>query len=230
MTKRRAYQSGENPESANAALYALQETLTLALKMLHPFMPFLTEEIYCTLHPEEETIMLSDWPVYNKEREFPEEEAMVERCKEMVKGVRNRRSEMNVPPSRKVTVYLASEQEAVRAVFESQKEMYAGLIGASEVFVQADQMGIAKDAVSIVIPDAVVYIPLEDLVDLEKERERLEKERKRLEKELSRSKGMLNNERFLSKAPEAKVQEEKDKLEKYEQMMEEVKKQLSALK
>ncbi len=174
--------------------------------------------------------MLSDWPVYNKEREFPEEEAMVERCKEMVKGVRNRRSEMNVPPSRKVTVYLASEQEAVRAVFESQKEMYAGLIGASEVFVQADQMGIAKDAVSIVIPDAVVYIPLEDLVDLEKERERLEKERKRLEKELSRSKGMLNNERFLSKAPEAKVQEEKDKLEKYEQMMEEVKKQLSALK
>ena len=230
MTKRRAYQSGENPESANAALYVLQETLTLALKMLHPFMPFLTEEIYCTLHPEEETIMLSDWPVYNKEREFPEEEAMVERCKEMVKGVRNRRSEMNVPPSRKVTVYLASEQEAVRAVFESQKEMYAGLIGASEAFVQADQTGIAKDAVSIVIPDAVVYIPLEDLVDLEKERERLEKERGRLEKELSRSKGMLNNERFLSKAPEAKVQEEKDKLEKYEQMMEEVKKQLSALK
>ncbi len=230
MTKRRTYHKSENPKSANAALYTLREVLTLALKMLHPFMPFLTEEIYCTLHQEEETIMLADWPAYTEERNFPEEEAKVERCKELVKNVRNRRSEMDVPPSRKAAVYLVSKQAAVCEIFESEKDMYAGLMGAGDVFVQADKTGIAKDAVSIVIPDAVVYIPLEDLVDMAKERERLEKEEARLLKELARSQGMLNNERFLSKAPESKVQEEKEKLAKYEQMMEQVKMQLAGLK
>ena len=174
--------------------------------------------------------MLSDWPGYTEERDFAKEEAMVERCKELVKSVRNRRSEMDVPPSRKATVYLVSENADVRDVFEGEKEMYAGLMGAGEVKVQADQTGISEDAVSIVIPDAVVYIPLEDLVDLEKEKERLLKEQEKLEKELARSKGMLSNERFLSKAPEAKVNEEKEKLQKYEQMMEQVKKQLESLK
>ena len=229
MTKRRTYHKSENPKSANAALYTLREVLTLALKMLHPFMPFITEEIYCTLHEEEETIMLSDWPVYKEERNFAKEEANVERCKELVKNVRNRRSEMDVPPSRKAAVYLVSEKEEVRHIFEAEKDMYAGLMGASDVFVQTDKTGIAKDAVSIVIPDAVVYIPLEDLVDMEKERERLQKEEARLTKELARSRGMLSNERFLSKAPESKVQEEKDKLAKYEQMMEQVKKQLGTV-
>ncbi len=245
MTKRRTYHKEENPASANAALWTLQEVLTQALKMLHPYMPFITEEIFCTLHPEEGTIMLpaelqngieecresvSGWPVYREDRDFPQEEAMVERCKELVKSVRNRRSEMDVPPSRKATVYLVSENAEVRDIFETEKDMYAGLMGAGEVKVQADQSGIAEDAVSIVIPDAVVYIPLEDLVDLEKEKERLLKEEERLLKELARSKGMLSNERFLSKAPEAKVKEEKEKLLKYEQMMEQVKKQLASLK
>lgn len=230
MTKRRTYQREKNPASANAALWTLKEVLTQALKMLHPYMPFLTEEIYCTLHPQEETIMLSEWPVYQKERDFPKEEAMVERCKELVKSVRNRRSEMDVPPSRKAAVCIVSESEKARQVFELEKDMYAGLMGASEVIVSADKAGIAEDAVSIVIPDAVVYIPLEDLVDMEKEKERLNKEKERLTKELARSKGMLSNERFLSKAPEAKVQEEKDKMKKYEQMMEQVEKQLASLK
>ncbi len=230
MTKRRTYRKEENPVSANAALWTLQEVLTQALKMLHPYMPFITEEIFCTLHPEEETIMLSDWPAYRGEWDFAGEESMVERCKELVKSVRNRRSEMDVPPSRKATVYLVSENENVRDVFEGEKDMYAGLMGAGEVRVQTDNAGISEDAVSIVIPDAVVYIPLEDLVDLKKEKERLLKEQARLEKELARSKGMLSNERFLSKAPEAKVNEEKEKLLKYEQMMEQVKKQLDSLK
>ncbi len=230
MTKRRTYRKEENPVSANAALWTLQEVLTQALKMLHPYMPFITEEIFCTLHPEEETIMLSDWPAYRGEWDFAGEESMVERCKELVKSVRNRRSEMDVPPSRKATVYLVSENENVRDVFEGEKDMYAGLMGAGEVRVQTDNAGISEDAVSIVIPDAVVYIPLEDLVDLKKEKERLLKEQARLEKELARSKGMLSNERFLSKAPETKVNEEKEKLLKYEQMMEQVKKQLDSLK
>ena len=230
MTKRRTYNREKDPKSANAALYTLKEVLTQALKMLHPFMPFITEEIFCTLHPEEDTIMLADWPVYEETRNFAKEESMVERCKELVKSVRNRRSEMDVPPSRKAAVHIVSENEEVRDIFEVEKDMYAGLMGASEVRIQSDKTGIAEDAVSIVIPDAVVYIPLEDLVDMAKEKERLEKEQARLEKELARSKGMLSNERFLSKAPEAKVQEEKDKLAKYEQMMEQVKAQLVSMK
>ncbi len=230
MTKRRIYRREENPASANAALWTLQEVLTNALKMLHPYMPFITEEIYCTLHPDQETIMLSDWPVYTEERNYPAQEAMVERCKELVKSVRNRRSEMDVPPSRKAAVYLVSENEEVRDIFESEKDMYAGLMGASEVIVAADKTNFAQDAVSIVIPDAVVYIPLEELVDMEKEKERLFKEKERLEKEIARAKGMLGNERFLSKAPEAKVQEEKDKLLKYEQMMEQVNVRISSIK
>ena len=230
MTKRRTYNREKDPKSANAALYTLKEVLTQALKMLHPFMPFITEEIFCTLHPEEDTIMLADWPVYEEARNFAKEESMVERCKELVKSVRNRRSEMDVPPSRKAAVHIVSENEEVRDIFEAEKDMYAGLMGASEVRIQSDKTGIAEDAVSIVIPDAVAYIPLEDLVDMAKEKERLEKEQARLEKELARSKGMLSNERFLSKAPEAKVQEEKDKLAKYEQMMEQVKAQLASMK
>ncbi len=230
MTKRRTYHRDQDPVSANTALWTLKEVLAQALKMLHPFMPFLTEEIFCTLCPEEETIMLADWPVYSKERDFSAEEAMVERCKELVRSVRNRRSEMDVPPSRKAAVYIVSETEAIRQIFEAERDMYAGLMGASDVLVQSDTAGIADDAVSIVIPDAVVYIPLEDLVDMAKEKERLEKEQARLEKELARSRGMLNNERFLSKAPQAKVQEEKDKLLKYEQMMEQVTMQLASIK
>lgn len=230
MTKRRTWQAKEHPASANAAFWTLKEVLTQALKLLHPFMPFLTEEIFCTLHPQEETIMLSDWCVYDEARNFEAEEAVVERCKELVKSVRNRRSEMDVPPSRKATVYIVSEQEAVRCAFASETEMYAGLMGAGEVFVQEDKTGIAEDAVSIVIPEAVVYIPLEDLVDMEQERARLEKEKARLEKELARSKGMLCNERFLSKAPEEKVREEKEKLLRYEQMMEQVMARLDAIK
>lgn len=226
MTKRRT----QPDASRNAALWTLQEALTQALKMLHPFMPFLTEEIFCALHPEEETVMLAEWPAYKEEWAFPEEEAAVERIQGLVKAVRNRRSEMDVAPSRKAAVYLVSEDEAVRAMFAQEKEMYQGLMGASEVHALADRAGIADDAVSIVIPDAVAYIPLSDLVDMEKEKERLEKEKGRLEKELARSRGMLGNEKFLSKAPEAKVKEEQEKLKKYEQMMEQVAARLDAIK
>ena len=114
--------------------------------------------------------------------------------------------------------------------FEGMKRAYTMLISASEIQVQSDKAGIGEDAVSVVIPGAVVYIPLEDLVDLAKEKERLEKEREHLKKELARSKGMLSNEKFLSKAPEAKVQEEREKLEKYEQMMKQVEERLSQMK
>lgn len=229
MTKTRTYQKEKNPASANAALWTLKTALTEALKLLHPFMPFITEEIFCTLHPEEETIMLAAWPEFKEERSFPREEEMLEHCKDLVKGIRNVRSEMDVPPSRKAKVFLVAEDAELRDAFTVNKNAYQNLAGASEVSVQADKAGIGEDAVSLVIPGAVVYLPLEDLVDLEKEKERLVKEMARLEKELARSGAMLSNEKFLSKAPEAKIQEEKEKLAGYEQMMAQVKERLEQM-
>ena len=230
IAKVRTYKKDENKESANAALWTLKTVLTQALKLLHPYMPFITEEIYCTLHTEEETIMRSDWPVYQDAWHFEKEEEMVEHSKDLVKGVRNVRTEMDVPPSRKAKLFVVSDDASLRETFETMKEAYMTLASASEAVVQADKTGIGEDAVSVVIPGATVYLPLEDLVDFEKEKERLAKEKERLTKELARSKGMLSNEKFLSKAPEAKVQEEKDKLAKYEQMMAQVEERLAQMK
>ncbi len=230
IAKVRLYKKEEDPKAANAALWVLKTVLTNALKMLHPYMPFITEEIFCTLCPEEETIMLAPWPEYTEEWNFAKEEADVETIKVLVKGIRNIRSEMNVPPSRKAKYFIVSPDENLRELFASHKDIYSQLISASEIDVQADKAGIPEDAVSVVIPNAVVYIPLEELVDMAKERERLEKEKAKLAKELARSNGMLNNEKFLSKAPQAKVDEEKAKLEKYKQMMEDVENRLAQLK
>ncbi len=229
IAKVRLYKKEENPKAANAALWTLKTVLTSALKLLHPYMPFITEEIYCTLCPEEETIMLASWPEYTDKWVFSVAEAAVEKVKELVRGIRNIRSEMNVPPSRKAKYYIVSEDGMLRMLFQSSVDRYAHLISASEVIVQEDKTGIPDDAVSVVITNAVVYIPLEELVDMEKEKERLTKEKAKLEKELARSNGMLNNEKFLSKAPQAKVDEEKAKLEKYKQMMADVEARLAQL-
>jgi len=230
IAKVRTYKKDEDARAANSALWTLHTVLGQALKLLHPYMPFITEEIYCTLNPQEETIMLADWPVYKEEWNFPAEEEMLAHVKELVKGIRNLRTEMDVPPSRKAKVFIVSEDKALCETFESMKKTYQNLISASEIDVQSDKAGIGEDAVSVVIPGAVVYMPLEDLVDMEKEKERLLKEEERLKKELARSHGMLNNEKFVSKAPAAKIQEEKDKLAKYEQMMATVQERLAQMK
>ena len=230
IAKVRTYKKDEDARAANSALWILRTVLGQALKLLHPYMPFITEEIYCTLNPQEETIMLADWPVYKEEWNFSAEEEMLAHVKELVKGIRNLRTEMDVPPSRKAKVFIVSEDKALCETFESMKKTYQNLISASEVDVQSDKAGIGEDAVSVVIPGAVVYMPLEDLVDMEKEKERLLKEEERLKKELARSHGMLNNEKFVSKAPAAKIQEEKDKLAKYEQMMATVQERLAQMK
>ncbi len=230
IAKVRTYKKDEDARAANSALWTLRTVLGQALKLLHPYMPFITEEIYCTLNPQEETIMLADWPVYKEEWNFSAEEEMLAHVKELVKGIRNLRTEMDVPPSRKAKVFIVSEDKALCETFESMKKTYQNLISASEVDVQSDKAGIEEDAVSVVIPGAVVYMPLEDLVDMEKEKERLLKEEERLKKELARSHGMLNNEKFVSKAPAAKIQEEKDKLAKYEQMMATVQERLAQMK
>ena len=230
IAKVRTYKKDEDARAANSALWTLRTVLGQALKLLHPYMPFITEEIYCTLNPQEETIMLADWPVYKEEWNFSAEEEMLAHVKELVKGIRNLRTEMDVPPSRKAKVFIVSEDKALCETFESMKKTYRNLISASEIDVQSDKAGIGEDAVSVVIPGAVVYMPLEDLVDMEKEKERLLKEEERLKKELARSHGMLNNEKFVSKAPAAKIQEEKDKLAKYEQMMATVQERLAQMK
>ena len=230
IAKVRTYKKDEDAKAANSALWTLRTVLGQALKLLHPYMPFITEEIYCTLNPQEETIMLADWPVYKEEWNFAAEEEMLTHVKELVKGIRNLRTEMDVPPSRKAKVFIVSEDKALCETFESMKKTYQNLISASEIDVQSDKAGIGEDAVSVVIPGAVVYMPLEDLVDMEKEKERLLKEEARLKKELARSHGMLNNEKFVSKAPAAKIQEEKDKLAKYEQMMATVQERLAQMK
>ena len=174
--------------------------------------------------------MLSDWPVYSEERHFPEEEAMIARAKDLVRGMRNLRTDMEVPPSRKAKIIITSDDENVRNTFTAIQDTYMSLAGATEISIQAGKDGISEDAVSVVIPDAVLYIPLEDLVDFEKEKERLTKEKEKLQKELARSKGMLSNEKFISKAPAEKVAEERAKMEKYQQMMDEVVARLNQMK
>ncbi len=229
MVKPRLYAS-DNQVSSNAALWTLKTVLIDALKLLHPYMPFITEEIFCTLQSEEESIMISSWPVYAEERNFAKEEKEIEIMKEAIRGIRNVRTSMNVPPSKKAQVYVVSEKPEMRAIFEEGKLFFASLAYASEVIVQADKSGIADDAVSVVIANANVYIPFAELVDIAQEIERLEKEEKKLAGELARVNGMLNNANFVSKAPAAKIEEEKAKLEKYTQMMEQVKERLAQLK
>ncbi len=230
IAKARMFKKEKEPESAQVAMWTLKTVLIEALKLLHPYMPFITEEIFCTLQDKEPTIMLSEWPKYREEYHFAAAEEAVEHVKDLVKGIRNTRAEMNVPPSRKAKVFIVTEDTGLSETFEKMKSAYSLVVGASEVKVQADKSGIGEDAVSVVIPGAVVYLPLEDLVDLEKEKERLLKEKEKLTGELARSKGMLSNEKFLNRAPEAKVQEERDKLAKYEQMMAQVEERLSQMK
>ena len=229
MVKPRLYNS-DNAKSQNAALWTLKTVLIDALKLLHPYMPFITEEIFCTLQSEEESIMISSWPVYSEARNFAKEEKDIETLKEAVRGIRNVRTEMNVAPSKKARVYVVSENENIRNTFEEGKLFFASLAYASDVVVQNDKEGIADDAVSVVIADANVYIPFAELVDIKLEIERLEKEEKRLDGELNRVNGMLNNEKFMSKAPEAKIAEEKEKLKKYTQMKQQIVERLAQLR
>ena len=230
LAKYRIYHAEENPAAANSALYTLKTVLGDALKLLHPFMPFVTEEIYGALVPEEESLMMSFWPEYKESSCYPEAENIVDHMKEIIRGVRNVRAEMNVAPSRKAKTYIVCENENLCQGFEEIKESSMPLMSANEIQIQSDKSGIAEDAVSVVVADAVVYLPMEELVDFEQELERLTKEEARLTKELARVNGMLNNEKFISKAPEAKINEERAKLEKYTQMMEQVQERLKGLR
>ncbi len=229
IVKPRLYKKEENPASANAALWTLRSVLIGALKLLHPYMPFITEEIFCTLQSEEESIMISHWPVFKQEDSYPEDEEAFGHIQDAIKAIRNSRTELNVPPSRKASVYIVTEDEKIAQIFEKMKADYINLAMSDNIIVQSNKAGIGDTAVSAVIPGAVIYIPLEELVDLEKEKERLMKEKEKLQSEISRAEGMLANEKFVSKAPEAKVNEEKEKLAKYKQMLSQVEQRLNGL-
>ena len=227
MVKPRLYNDAD--ETKTAAIWTLKTVLIDALKLLHPYMPFITEEIFCNIQDEEESIMISSWPVYDEANNFAAEEKAIETIKEAVRNIRNLRADMNVAPSRKALVYIVTASEDVKNIFNNSLGFFGTLAYASEVKVQADKAGIPDDAVSTVIPDAVIYIPFAELVDIDKEIERLKKEEGRLQGEIKRCNGMLNNEKFTSKAPQAKIDEEKAKLVKYTQMLEQVTERLATL-
>ena len=229
FVKPRLFAKDEDPKSANAAFWTLKTVLINSLKLLHPYMPFITEEIFCTLQSEEESIMISSWPEFKAEWDNKEAEVQAELMKAVTRGIRNIRTEMNVVPSRKAKVYIVADDKETADKLSSLVDSYKHLISASEVAVQMDKTGIEDNAVSVVIDKATIYMPLADLVDFEKEKERLLKEKKRLEGELKRVNGMLSNEKFMSKAPEKKIAEEKAKLAKYEAMMSKVEEELAAM-
>ena len=228
MVKPRLY--NEEDETREAALWTLKTVLINALKMLHPFEPFITEEIFTSIQSEEETIMLSKWPEFTSEFDFEEDEKAIELMKEAIKNIRNIRAKMNVAPSKKAKVFVVSENEDVRNIFEHGKVFFATLAYASEVVVQADKTGIDDDAVSTVIHNGVIYMPFAELVDIAKEKERLSKEREKLIKEVERVEKKLSNQGFVSKAPEKVIAEEKAKMEKYSTMLKAVEEQIERLK
>ena len=235
MVKPRLYNT-DDVASQNAALYTLKKVLVTSLKLLHPYMPFVTEEIYCTVKEEtgdndmDESIMISDWPLYEAALDYARDEKSIETIMSAVKGVRNVRASMNVPPKREADATVVSDDNEVLESFKTGELYFKALINAPRVIYQTDKKGIPDDAVSVVTGDATVYIPLAELIDIDEEIARLEKEEKRLEGELKRSNAMLSNEKFLSKAPESKIAEEKEKLASYEKMMAEVKERIAGLK
>ena len=227
MVKSRLY--GDDKASRRAALWTLREVMVTGLKLLHPYMPFITEEIFSYFCPEEETIMYAAWPEYREDRNFPAEEAEVEHLKEAIRGIRNIRSQMNVPPKQKTQVFVVTADARMADIFRRGAGFLAPLAFAESVEVRPDRTGIAESAVTIPLQDAVVCIPLDQLVDLEKEKARLEKEKQRLEGEIKRVEGKLNNAGFMAKAPAAVIEEEKAKKEKYVSLMAQIEKSLEGL-
>ena len=227
MVKPRLYNDDDTTKAA--ALWTLKTVLINALKLLHPYMPFITEEIFCNIQDEEESIMISKWPEYKEEWSFKADEEAVDTIKAAVRAIRNLRTGMNVPPSKKASVYVVSEKSEIRDRFEASKNFFATLGYANAVYVQEDKTGIDANAVSTVIHDAVLYIPLAELVEKHKEIERLKGEVKKLEGEIKRASGMLANPKFVDKAPAAKVEEERAKLAKYTEMKSQVEERLSQL-
>jgi len=211
-------------DSYIAAEQVLLYVLDQILRLLHPFMPYVTEEIWQTIPHEGETVMLSEYPTYKPELDFPEEEAEMRRVMEAIRAIRNRRSEMNVPPSRKAKVYVATK---FADTFKNGSAFIEKLASASGVEV-ADNFDI-DGAVTVVTADAKIYIPMDELVDKAAELERLGKELTAVEKRLAQSEGKLNNQGFVSKAPAAVIEKVKGQAAKEREKIALIKAAIDAL-
>ena len=226
IVKPRLY--GEDKEAKQTALYVLTYVLEKILKLLHPYMPFITEEIYSCLPTVEGSIMVSEWPHYKEEDNMAQDEAMMELAMDGIRNIRNARAEMDVPPSKKAKVIIIPTEEKLPAI-EAGKDYFVTLASASEVQIQMTEENVPEDAVSVVIEGAKIFIPLDELVDFSKELDRLNKEKAKIESEIKRVNGKLSNQGFLAKAPEKLVNEEKAKKEKYEEMLKSVLERLESI-
>jgi valyl-tRNA synthetase len=212
------------------AQYVLNYVLGNTMKLLHPFMPFITEEVYRHLVHGDPSIMVSQWPEYNEKYNFPEDERKMGLIMEAVRNIRNIRAEMNVPPSKKAKLIFVAAGEEEKRILEQGGGFFERLAGASEVIVQRDKKGVPADAVASIIAGVEIFIPLDELIDIQKEIERLEKEKANLEKELARVDGKLGNQGFVAKAPVKVIEEERAKKAKYQEMYRKVQERLDALK
>jgi valyl-tRNA synthetase len=227
MVKPRLY--SENKDEKIAVCFVLDYVFGVSLKLLHPFMPFITSEIYSKLvRYNDIDLMMSKWPNSKENFEFEKEEQTVEKIKKLITEIRNVRTKMNVHPSKKSKLILVTN--SLENELEESKEFLSKLGFASEIKIQSDLTGIDEKAISIVVDDLKAFIPFEELVDIGEEIARLETEKKRLESEVQRGEKMLSNPGFVNKAPEAKVNEEKAKLENYKEMLKTVEERLASLK
>ena len=213
LVKTRLY--GDNKESKLNAEHTLCFVLCGILKLMHPFMPFITEEIYCALPTGEETIMTSEWPKYSDKLNFPEEEKQMSVICGAIKSIRNIRTEMNVVPSRKASMIIVTDNARL---FEGGTAFFEKLAGAKDVTVTNEEKNIPEGAVSVIVEGAKIFIPMDELIDTEKEKQRLEKEKQRLEAEIERVEKKLSNQGFIAKAPAKLIEEEKEKGVKYKEM------------
>lgn len=226
IVKPRLY--SEDKEAKQAALYTLTYVLEKILKLLHPYMPFITEEIYTHLPTVEGSIVIAQFPHYTEADNMAKEEEMMSLTMDGIRNIRNVRAEMNVPPSKKAKVIIVPTEEKKEAM-KAGKDYFVTLASASEVEIAADETNIPEDAVSVVIDGVKIFIPLDELVDFAKEIERLNKEKAKLESEIKRVNGKLSNEGFVSKAPQSLIDAEKAKKEKFEEMMKSVLERLENL-
>lgn len=228
LVKPRLY--GEDKASNLAAQITLVNVLSGTMKLLHPMMPFITEEIYQHLPGADKSIVISKWPEYDEKRNNPEQESNMEIVMDAIKSIRNIRAEMNVVPSRKAKVLIIATDEKVSSAIAAGSIYFERLASASEVLLLDEKKQIPEGAVSVVIAGAEIFLPLEELVDMEKEKERLKKDMENLEKELQRVRGKLNNQGFVAKAPQEVIEEERAKEAKYQEMYQKVLERLNSMK
>lgn len=226
IVKPRLY--GEDRDAKRAALYTLTYVLEKVLKLLHPFIPFITEEIYSYLPTVDGLIITAEYPRYSEDDNMEIEEEKMNLIMEAIRNVRNVRTEMDVPPSKKAKIIIVPSSDK-KSAMEDGQDYFKALAFASDVEIRDNKDGIPEDAVAIVIDGVELFIPLDELVDFEKERERLSKEKEKAISEIKRVEGKLNNPGFMGKAPEKLIEEEKAKKEKYEEILKTIEERLSKL-